>query len=590
MTTTPTSWGNEATVSNFFTDFNPHVVGLKDGTFDIVWQRDGGDLVGRHLDERGSFTPGGDFLQQLSNFTPNAMGAQQVIELTSGRTVVLFNQQYDSSDMDIRYHIAKEGNGLNSPLETSGSNEYLLDSTALPNGGFAYAFQFQDSSGAANIALRFVDANGAAASGRVIIATQSVGQTQQNPTIEALQSGAVAVAYEVVNTSTGAREIRLQVREADGDFATGVWQASALDKNAAFPEIVELANGNFVVAWQQDGGLAFREFGAGLTPIESTATPVAGSAGGFLPKMTALNDGGFMMAWTGRDGTESDGSTELDIYAQRFDRNGNAVGNQIHIDKPGDQGFGNFDITTLEDGRVIMTYGSETGDSTNVNNLKYQIFDPRDANIVATNGNDNYVSRIDGATILGLDGDDKLTGMGAADTLFGGNGNDQLSGNGGNDRTDGGAGTDFVDGGAGNDLLYGGANSDNLYGGAGNDRLDGGSGLDVMDGGSGADEFWFDDGHTGLTSANRDRIVGFSHAQGDGLNVDPIDANLNVAGDQDFVFKGTAAFTGIGQIRVVASGSDRILQFNNDSDLQADFEINLERYNGNVVLSDFDHL
>ena len=55
----------------------------------------------------------------------------------------------------------------------------------------------------------------------------------------------------------------------------------------------------------------------------------------------------------------------------------------IHIDKPGDQGFGSLDIATLADGRVIVTYGSETGDSTNVDTLNYQIFDPRDAYITA---------------------------------------------------------------------------------------------------------------------------------------------------------------------------------------------------------------
>ena len=104
-----------------------------------------------------------------------------------------------------------------------------------------------------------------------------------------------------------------------------------------------------------------------------------------------------------------------------------------------------------------------------------------------------------------------------------------------------------------------------------------------MLGGLGADEFWFDDGDTGFGAANRDRIGGFVRGQGDKLNVDLIDANLNVAGDQDFVFKGSAAFNGIGQVRFVSSGSDRILQFNNDSDLQADFEIVLVGFNTAVL-------
>ena len=100
----------------------------------------------------------------------------------------------------------------------------------------------------------------------------------------------------------------------------------------------------------------------------------------------------------------------------------------------------------------------------------------------------------------------------------------------------------------------------------------------------------FDDGHTGLGVAARDSVFEFQRAQGDKLNVDPIDANLNAAGDQDFVFRGTGAFTGTGQIRVVSSGADRILQFNNDSDLQADFEISLHGVNTNILGSDFIHL
>ncbi len=139
----------------------------------------------------------------------------------------------------------------------------------------------------------------------------------------------------------------------------------------------------------------------------------------------------------------------------------------------------------------------------------------------------------------------------------------------------------IVDGTLGNDLLYG---------GDGSDRLEGGAGVDLMSGDLGADIFGFDDGHTGIGSANRDRIAGFWRGEGDKLDVDPVDANLNLGGDQDFVFRGTGAFTGVGQIRVVSSGADRIIQFNNDSDLQADFEIVLQGSNQPVLGSDFGHL
>ena len=40
----------------------------------------------------------------------------------------------------------------------------------------------------------------------------------------------------------------------------------------------------------------------------------------------------------------------------------------------------------------------------------------------------------------------------------------------------------------------------------------------------------------------------------------------------------------------MTSGADRVLQFNNDSDLQADFEINLVGFNNGVLASDFSDL
>ena len=110
-----------------------------------------------------------------------------------------------------------------------------------------------------------------------------------------------------------------------------------------------------------------------------------------------------------------------------------------------------------------------------------------------------------------------------------------------------------------------------LQGGDGADSLWGGDGADLMNGGAGADRFFFNDDETGLGAAGRDRVAGFSRAQGDKLDVLLIDADLGHAGDQAFVFRGTAAFTGIGQVRVVASGADRILQFNNEGDLQRRF-------------------
>ena len=158
--------------------------------------------------------------------------------------------------------------------------------------------------------------------------------------------------------------------------------------------------------------------------------------------MAALNDGGFIVEWGQSFGQESDGSADFDLVLQRFDKDGNAVGDQVIIDNPGDQGPFGVSLATLQDGRVIVTFNNETGDATNLTTLDYVILDPRNQTINGTGADDVIVGRQDASTINGLDGADNLTGM---------NGKDALNG---------GAGADRLTGGLGKDILFGGADAD----------------------------------------------------------------------------------------------------------------------------------
>src|SRR5262245_5475457 len=75
---------------------------------------------------------------------------------------------------------------------------------------------------------------------------------------------------------------------------------------------------------------------------------------------------------------------------------------------------------------------------------------------IGTTGNDTLLGDAnDNNILLGLAGDDLLTGGKLADLLVGGDGNDTLLGGNGNDILLGDAGDDVLDGGAGNDMLIG---------------------------------------------------------------------------------------------------------------------------------------
>lgn len=86
---------------------------------------------------------------------------------------------------------------------------------------------------------------------------------------------------------------------------------------------------------------------------------------------------------------------------------------------------------------------------------------------------------VDNWTILGLTGNDTLTGNSLADIIEGGVGNDRLFGLGGNDILNGGDGDDFLDGGSGDDYLSGEIGNDTLFGSLGSDFFNGGAGTDV---------------------------------------------------------------------------------------------------------------
>ena len=107
--------------------------------------------------------------------------------------------------------------------------------------------------------------------------------------------------------------------------------------------------------------------------------------------------------------------------------------------------------------------------------------------LLGLGGNDSLTGGAKADSLDGGDGNDTLTGNAAADTLQGGTGNDKLFGLAGNDTLDGGLGADTLDGGADNDVLDGNADADSLIGGTERDLLIGGAGLDIVAGGADED-------------------------------------------------------------------------------------------------------
>ncbi len=167
---------------------------------------------------------------------------------------------------------------------------------------------------------------------------------------------------------------------------------------------------------------------------------------------------------------------------------------------------------------------------------------------------------------------------------------EDLSGSGFNDVLTGDAGANALFGQNGADRLLGGSGNDVLVGGAGNDTLQGGLGVDLLRGGLNADVFVFASAsETGAPGVPRDRILDFSRAQLDRIDVSLIDANTALAGDQAFTYIGNAAvFSGTAQLRSQLLNGETFIFGNTDAvAATADFSI---RLSGTIALASVDFL
>jgi serralysin len=189
-------------------------------------------------------------------------------------------------------------------------------------------------------------------------------------------------------------------------------------------------------------------------------------------------------------------------------------------------------------------------------------------------GNDYLGGKGGNDTLNGGTGDDHLYGGGGDDRLFGEAGNDVMDGDSGNDSLQGGGGNDTLDGDTGDDTINGGAGNDLLQGWAGNDKINGGAGTDQLNGHSGDDIYVFESTSDSAAGVTRDVVQSFFSEGVDKIDVSAIDANVDLSGKQAFTFIGTTLLTGAGQISVFDdAGGKTIIQFNTDSDLDPESEI-----------------
>lgn len=402
------------------------------GGYVIVWQSlaaDGYDIYMQGYTDAG--VPVGGETRVNSIVASDQVQATVVAGADGGFAIAWASSQAAGGSFDYAVRLqAFDAQGVRVGGETQVNTSDALGQehpgiAALHGGGYVVTW-WSDSATAEGpgIYTRLIGANGAAVGSEVRLDTTSAGP-QSAPAVTGLEGGGYVVTWD------GTSGIHAQRFDANGAALAPEARIDNVAAGAiAKPVAAALADGGYVIAWHsaaEDGsGLdvhaqRFGADGAATGPQTIVNTTLAGHQ--TSPAITAMPDGGYVIAWTS---TDQDGSGD-GVFAQRFDAAGNAVGSENPINNttalnqadvslaPAHGGYVAAWISQEADGRSWDVFASAVQDGS---------MPPLRSVVPATEGNDMLVGTWDDNACVALGGDDMYLSQGGSDYFDGGDGLD----------------------------------------------------------------------------------------------------------------------------------------------------------------------
>ncbi len=277
--------------------------------------------------------------------------APQIATLADGGYIVtwylsggdgIYVQRFDDTGVAV-------GNTL--PLAVPGSYSNASPQvTVLDNGSYVVTWQ-GNTSGDYHIYLQQFDANGAGATPVVLDATTGVDfNNESQPQITALANGGYVVTWSSFDYSSSNYTNSTWVQQFD---ATGAKVGSIVELdgannsgnfgiNDAIPYVAALADGGYVITWMEydntngsyENSVYVQQFTAGGSKVGAVVQLDAPHNNTTInydeyPRITALGDGGYVVTWMGNGGSGPD------IYVQKFNASGVAVGDIARLEASG---------------------------------------------------------------------------------------------------------------------------------------------------------------------------------------------------------------------------------------------------------------
>jgi VCBS repeat-containing protein len=264
------------------------------------------------------------------------------------------------------------------------------------------------------IKARIFNADGTPA-GNEFLVNQTTSTSQTSPEQTLLPDGRIMVVWQSYDGQDDGSRYGIKARLIDIDGNTSgdeflVNQATLYDQ--VNPDITTLADGRVMITWRTADGQG-DESGTG---IKARMFNADGTAAGdeFLvnqetystqaePRITTLIDGRVMITWHSADGQQDD--SNYGVKARIFNADGTPAGNEFLVNQETFSAQGHPSITPLSDGRVMFTWVSLDGADESNFGIKARIFNADGTPWSPGAADEGTVLTIDAETLLSNDSD-----------------------------------------------------------------------------------------------------------------------------------------------------------------------------------------
>jgi hypothetical protein len=364
MDLTPIPVGGDTQVNTTTSTYlrTPAVTALADGGYLVTWTKWIGEksygVYGQRYAADG--TPvGAEFL--ANNGGMDTGNGPAVAALNDGGYVVTWyswGQAGEGGSLGVYgQRFAADGSKIGAEFHVNTytyDNQYVPSITALDDGGFFVTW----SSGSQDSFYDGVYARRYAADGTAVGSEFRVNSTTANnqtyPSVTKLSDGSLVVTWMSRNQDGSGYGIYGQRLAPDGALVGEEFRVNTTaTHDQLWSSVTSLENGGFVVTWASDGqdgsgfgiyGQRYAGDGTSLGGEFHISTYTSGNQ--TTPDVVALDDGGFVVAWSsnGQDGSG------WGLYGQRFAADGTKAGTEFAINQitSGDQESGGYTgLTTL---------------------------------------------------------------------------------------------------------------------------------------------------------------------------------------------------------------------------------------------------